>query len=107
MVKVFRSARRQYGHVGHGDHQRHHELHPHQHEPRGLELRRCAARRPELGYAEQDPTSDVDGHDAASSLPSLASMAMGAEVDVEDIFRDGISGIGLTTCITQLSWATR
>ena len=47
----------------------------------------------ELGYAEQDPSSDVDGHDAAYKLALLCSMAIGAEVNVEDIFREGISGI--------------
>lgn len=47
----------------------------------------------ELGYAEQDPSSDVDGHDAAYKLALLSSMAIGAEVDVEDVFREGIAGI--------------
>lgn len=46
-----------------------------------------------LGYAEQDPTSDVDGYDAAYKLALLASIAFGHDVQVEDVFREGISGI--------------
>jgi len=48
-----------------------------------------------LGYAEQDPTSDVDGHDAAYKLALLASIAFGHDVQVEDVFREGISRIKL------------
>jgi len=48
-----------------------------------------------LGYAEQDPASDVDGHDAAYKLALLASIAFGHDVQVEDVFREGISRIKL------------
>ncbi|MGI6131745.1 MAG: homoserine dehydrogenase [Bacillota bacterium] len=48
-----------------------------------------------LGYAEQDPASDVDGHDAAYKLALLASIAFGHDVQVEDVFREGISCIKL------------
>jgi len=48
-----------------------------------------------LGYAEQDPTSDVDGHDAAYKLALLASIAFGHDVQVEDVFREGISRVKL------------
>jgi len=48
-----------------------------------------------LGYAEQDPASDVDGHDAAYKLALLASIAFGHDVQVEDVFREGISRIRL------------
>ncbi len=48
-----------------------------------------------LGYAEQDPSSDVDGHDAAYKLALLASIAFGHDVQVEDVFREGISRIKL------------
>lgn len=46
-----------------------------------------------LGYAEQDPSSDVDGHDAAYKLALLASIAFGHDVQVDDVFREGISRI--------------
>ncbi len=46
-----------------------------------------------LGYAEADPTSDVEGHDAAYKLSLLASLLFGEHVDTEAVPREGISGI--------------
>ena len=46
-----------------------------------------------LGYAEADPTSDVEGHDAAYKLSLLASLLFGEHVDTEDVPREGISSI--------------
>jgi homoserine dehydrogenase len=43
-----------------------------------------------LGYAEADPTMDVDGSDAAQKLAILAHLAFGARVDWKDIPRTGI-----------------
>lgn len=45
------------------------------------------------GYAEADPTSDVEGHDAAYKLAILASIAFGADIEVGDIYREGITRI--------------
>ncbi len=47
----------------------------------------------ELGYAEADPSSDVDGLDAARKLAILASIAFGSRVTVNDVFIEGISRI--------------
>ena len=47
----------------------------------------------QLGYAEADPSSDVDGHDAAYKLSLLASLLIGEHVDTEDVPREGISRI--------------
>lgn len=44
----------------------------------------------ELGYAEADPTFDVDGIDAAHKLALLASVAFGVEVDFENVHVEGI-----------------
>jgi homoserine dehydrogenase len=44
-----------------------------------------------LGYAEADPTFDVDGSDAAQKLAILAHLAFGARVDWKDIPRMGIN----------------
>ena len=44
----------------------------------------------ELGYAEADPTMDVDGADATQKLAILAHLAFGARVDWQDIPRTGI-----------------
>jgi homoserine dehydrogenase len=43
-----------------------------------------------LGYAEADPTMDVDGADATQKLAILAHLAFGARVDWQDIPRSGI-----------------
>ncbi|MBM3945495.1 MAG: homoserine dehydrogenase, partial [SAR202 cluster bacterium] len=43
-----------------------------------------------LGYAEPDPTSDVDGTDAACKLVILCRLAFGAEIRVEEVSREGI-----------------
>lgn len=47
----------------------------------------------ELGYAEADPAADVDGHDAAFKIAILAALAFDAEVDVEQVYREGISRV--------------
>lgn len=46
-----------------------------------------------LGYAEADPTMDVDGSDAAQKLAILAHLAFGARVDWQDIPRTGIDRV--------------
>lgn len=45
------------------------------------------------GFAESDPTEDVDGHDAAAKLAILASLAFGCRVTGDDVYREGISGL--------------
>lgn len=49
----------------------------------------------EKGYAEKDPTADVDGLDAGRKTAILASIAYGAHVMPEDIHTEGIRGITL------------
>ena len=44
----------------------------------------------QLGYAEADPSTDVDGIDAAHKLALLASLAFGSEVDFESVYIEGI-----------------
>jgi homoserine dehydrogenase len=46
-----------------------------------------------LGYAEPDPTADVEGHDAASKAAIIASIAFGARVGPDDVYCEGITGI--------------
>lgn len=43
-----------------------------------------------LGYAEADPTADVDGLDAADKIAILASIAFGGKIRREDVFTEGI-----------------
>ncbi len=46
-----------------------------------------------LGYAEADPTMDVEGWDAVGKVTILANAVMGGDVKVKDIERTGITGI--------------
>ncbi|AZI58168.1 homoserine dehydrogenase [Nakamurella antarctica] len=46
-----------------------------------------------LGYAEADPTADVEGFDAASKAAILASLAFHTRVSVDDVHREGISQV--------------
>jgi len=46
-----------------------------------------------LGYAERDPTADVDGHDAAAKASIIASLAFGVRVVAGDVYREGITGV--------------
>jgi homoserine dehydrogenase len=46
-----------------------------------------------LGYAERDPTADVEGHDAAAKAAIIASIAFGVRVVAGDVYDEGISGI--------------
>jgi len=48
----------------------------------------------ELGYAEADPTFDVEGVDTAHKLSILASMAYGSHIKFDEVFTEGISKIG-------------
>jgi homoserine dehydrogenase len=47
----------------------------------------------QLGFAEADPTADVEGFDAAAKAAIIASIAFGARVVVDDVYREGITGI--------------
>jgi len=46
-----------------------------------------------LGYAEADPTADVDGYDAASKAAILASIAFHTRVTAADVYREGITAV--------------
>lgn len=47
----------------------------------------------ELGYAEADPTGDVQGYDAMYKIAILASIAFNKRINVENIYREGIDKI--------------
>jgi homoserine dehydrogenase len=50
----------------------------------------------QLGYAERDPTADVEGYDAGAKAAILASIAFGARVRAGDVYHEGISNITAT-----------
>lgn len=47
----------------------------------------------ELGYAETDPTGDVEGFDAMYKITTLSTIAFGQRVDVNKVYREGISKV--------------
>ncbi|RIK78818.1 MAG: homoserine dehydrogenase [Planctomycetota bacterium] len=59
----------------------------------GAPFQEVLAEAQRLGYAEADPTMDVDGSDAAQKLAILAHLAFGARVDWKDIPRAGIDTV--------------
>jgi homoserine dehydrogenase len=60
----------------------------------GSSFAEAVAEAQELGYAERDPTADVEGFDAASKAAIIASIAFGARVVAGDVYREGITQIG-------------
>lgn len=46
-----------------------------------------------LGYAEADPTADVDGFDAAAKATILASLAFHTKVTMSDVYREGVTEV--------------
>jgi homoserine dehydrogenase len=53
----------------------------------------CLRQAQKLGYAEADPTFDIEGFDTAQKLSLLASLAFGTKVDERAIYIEGISSI--------------
>jgi homoserine dehydrogenase len=62
-------------------------------EAEGLSFAECLKAAQELGYAEADPTFDVEGYDTAHKLALLTSLAFGTEVDADSIYVEGISNV--------------
>jgi len=62
-------------------------------EMEGLTFEECLKDAQKLGYAELDPTFDVEGFDTAHKLAILASLAFGTQIDADSIYVEGISSI--------------
>jgi homoserine dehydrogenase len=56
----------------------------------GLGFDEAVKEAQELGFAEADPTADVDGHDAAAKIAILASLAFNSRVTLDDVPTEGI-----------------
>ncbi len=69
-------------------------------ESTGADFEEALAEATALGYAEADPTADIEGYDAASKAAILASLAFHSEVPVEKVHREGISEITAITIET-------
>jgi len=59
----------------------------------GVDFSSVLRKAQELGYAEADPTFDVEGVDTAHKLCLLLSLCFGTRVDLQDIYTEGISSI--------------
>lgn len=62
-------------------------------EQEGLSFAECLADAQRLGYAEADPSFDIDGHDTAQKLAILASLAFGTKLAESAVYVEGISSI--------------
>ena len=62
-------------------------------EETGADYSETLAEAARLGYAEADPTADVEGYDAAAKAAILASIAFHTRVTANDVYREGISRI--------------
>ena len=59
----------------------------------GVDYATALADASALGYAEADPTADVEGYDAAAKAAILASIAFHTPVSADDVYREGITGV--------------
>jgi len=59
----------------------------------GADFSDVLAEAQRLGYAETDPTADVEGYDAAAKAAILASLAFHSRVKLSDVSREGITGV--------------
>jgi homoserine dehydrogenase len=58
-----------------------------------LSFGECLKEAQRLGYAEADPSFDIEGHDTAQKLSILASLAFGTRVDPKAVYVEGITSI--------------
>jgi homoserine dehydrogenase len=65
-------------------------------EKQGVDFDTILKKAQELGFAEADPTNDVDGKDATYKIAILASIISGKRIDCSKIYTQGIRNISLT-----------
>jgi len=59
----------------------------------GMDYKEALAKATELGYAEADPTADVEGYDAGRKIAIMASIAFNSRVTFADVYTEGITKI--------------
>lgn len=59
----------------------------------GMDYKEALAKATELGYAEADPTADVEGYDAGRKVAIMASIAFNSRVTFSDVYTEGITKI--------------
>lgn len=61
----------------------------------GLTFEKALSEAQEMGYAERDPSADIEGHDACRKICILASLAFGKHINPENIQTEGITKVSL------------
>ncbi|MDR1265224.1 MAG: homoserine dehydrogenase [Propionibacteriaceae bacterium] len=69
-----------------------------------LSFGQALAQAQELGFAEADPTADIEGYDAAAKASILASLAFHTEIAGDQVHREGISAITAEDVAAAASW---
>jgi len=64
-------------------------------EKEGLSFEDCLKEAQRLGYAEADPTFDIEGNDTAHKLAIMTTLAFGNEIAADDIYLEGITNISI------------
>ena len=64
-------------------------------EKEGLSFADCLKEAQRLGYAEADPTFDIEGNDTAHKLAIMTALAFGSEIAADQIYLEGISNISI------------
>lgn len=59
----------------------------------GMDFQEALAKATELGYAEADPTADIEGYDAGRKVAIMASIAFHSRVTFDDVYTEGITKI--------------
>ncbi len=66
----------------------------------GMEYGEALALAQKLGYAEADPTADVEGYDALAKIVILSNVLLGGELTTADVKREGIAGLSRSLVMT-------
>lgn len=64
-------------------------------EREGLSFDECLTDAQRLGYAEADPSFDIEGNDTAHKLAIMTTLAFGSEIAADDIYLEGITNISI------------
>ncbi len=62
-------------------------------EKEGVSYEEVLKEAQKLGYAETDPTGDVEGYDSAYKITTLATITLNQRVDINNVYREGITKI--------------
>ena len=70
----------------------------------GMEFSEALKLAQQLGYAEKDPTADIEGYDACRKICILASLTYGRHIYPEQVYTEGITGVTLEDVEYACAW---